>query len=117
MIVLMALFQILLVQLLVLHALQGHIQIGRDPNVFHVQQVNILQIIKDVMNVQMVQFQILLVQLLVLLAQQELMADKLMVEQERQEVLAEQYNSRAQAYRAKLAVSNDDPHFIQVVFK
>ncbi len=51
------------------------------------------------------------------LARQELMADKLIVEQERQEILDEQYNSRAQAYRAKHAVGNEDPHCIQVVFK
>lgn len=50
-------------------------------------------------------------------AQQELMADKFIIEQERQEVLNEQYNSRAQAYQAQLAVQNENPQFIQVVFK
>lgn len=49
--------------------------------------------------------------------QQELMADKFIIEQERQEVLNEQYNSRAQAYKAQLAVQNENPQFIQVVFK
>lgn len=49
--------------------------------------------------------------------QQELMADKFIVEQERQEILNEQYNSRAQAYQAQLAVQNENPQFIQVVFK
>ena len=49
--------------------------------------------------------------------QQELMADKFIVEQERQEIINEQYNSRAQAYQAQLAVQNENPQFIQVVFK
>ena len=45
------------------------------------------------------------------------MADKYIVEQERQEILNEQYNSRSQAYQAQLAVQNENPQFIQVVFK
>lgn len=51
------------------------------------------------------------------LAQQELMADKFIMEQERQEVYDEQYKSRAQAYQAKLATNSEEPHFIKVVFK
>lgn len=51
------------------------------------------------------------------LAQQELMADKLIIEQERQEVLNEQYLGRAQAYQAQQAIANENPQFIQVVFK
>ena len=50
-------------------------------------------------------------------AQQELMADKFIIEQERQEILNEQYNSRAQAYQAQLAAQNENPQLIQVVFK
>ena len=49
--------------------------------------------------------------------QQELMADKFMIEQERQEALNEQYITRAQAYQAQLAAQNENPQFIQVVFK
>lgn len=51
------------------------------------------------------------------LAQQELMADKLIIEQERQEILDEQYKGRAQAYQARQAFANENPQFIQVVFK
>ena len=51
------------------------------------------------------------------LAQQELMADKFMIEQERQEILEEQYKGRAQAYQARQAIANENPQFIQVVFK
>lgn len=50
-------------------------------------------------------------------AQQELMADKYIIEQERQEIINEQYNSRAQAYQAQQAAQNENPQFIQVVFK
>lgn len=51
------------------------------------------------------------------LAQQELMADKLIIEQERQEILSEQYAGRVQAYQAQQAIANENPQFIQVVFK
>ena len=51
------------------------------------------------------------------LAQQELMADKLIIEQERQEILNEQYAGRVQAYQAQQAIANENPQFIQVVFK
>ena len=51
------------------------------------------------------------------LAQQELMADKLIIEQERQEILEEQYKGRAQAYQARQAIANESPQFIQVVVK
>ena len=50
-------------------------------------------------------------------AQQELLADKFMIEQERQEILEEQYVGRAQAYQAQQAIANENPQFIQVVFK
>ncbi len=50
-------------------------------------------------------------------AQQELMADKLIIEQERQEALNEQYLTRTQAHQAQLAVQNESPQFTQVVFK
>ena len=50
-------------------------------------------------------------------AQQELMADILIIEQEQQEVIREQYASRAQVYQAQQAVANEAPQFIQVVFK
>ena len=50
-------------------------------------------------------------------AQQELLADKFMIEQERQEILEEQYAGRAQAYQAQQAIANENPQFIQVVFK
>jgi hypothetical protein len=50
-------------------------------------------------------------------AQQELMADKFIIEQERQEVLDEQYASRAQAYQTQQAIYSEIPQFIQVVFK
>ena len=49
--------------------------------------------------------------------QQELMADKFIIEQERQEALNEQYITRAQAYQAQLAAQNENPQLIQVVFK
>ena len=51
------------------------------------------------------------------LARQELMADKLIIEQERQEILEEQYLGRVQAYQAQQAIANENPQFIQVVFK
>ncbi len=51
------------------------------------------------------------------LAQQELMADKLIIEQERQEILNEQYKRRVQVYQAQQAFANENPQFIQVVFK
>ena len=50
-------------------------------------------------------------------AQQELMADKFIIEQERQEVIDEQYAGRAQAYQTRQAFNNENPQFIQVVFK
>ena len=50
-------------------------------------------------------------------AQQELLADKFMIEQERQEILEEQQAGRAQAYQAQQAITNENPQFIQVVFK
>lgn len=50
-------------------------------------------------------------------AQQELMADKYIIEQERQEILDEQYSGRAQAYQAQQAFNNENPQFIPVVFK
>jgi len=50
-------------------------------------------------------------------AQQELMADKYIIEQERQEILEEQYSGRVQAYQARQAFNNENPQFIQVVFK
>ena len=50
-------------------------------------------------------------------AQQELMADKFIIEQERQEILDEQYITRAQAQQAQQALQNENPQFIQVVFK
>ncbi len=50
-------------------------------------------------------------------AQQELMADKFIIEQERQEALHEQYITRAQAHQAQQAAINENPQFIQVVFK
>lgn len=50
-------------------------------------------------------------------AQQELMANKFIIEQERQEALNEQYITRAQAYQAQQAAINENPQFIQVVFK
>lgn len=50
-------------------------------------------------------------------AQQELMADIYIIEQERQELLDEQYYSRAQAYQAQQALLNEKPQFINVVFK
>lgn len=50
-------------------------------------------------------------------AQQELMADKFIIEQERQEALNEQYITRAQAHQAQQAAINENPQFIQVVFK
>ncbi|MBO4723676.1 MAG: hypothetical protein J5629_12225 [Muribaculaceae bacterium] len=46
-------------------------------------------------------------------AQQELMAEKFIIEQERQEILDEQYYSRVQ----QQALQNENPQFIQVVFK
>ncbi len=49
--------------------------------------------------------------------QQELMADKFIIEQERQEALNEQYITRAQAYQAQQAAQNENPQLIQVVFK
>lgn len=49
--------------------------------------------------------------------QQELMADRFIIEQERQEILEEQYRGRAQAYQAQQAFNNENPQFIQVVFK
>lgn len=51
------------------------------------------------------------------LAQQELMADKYIIEQERQEILEEQYSGRVQAYQARQTFNNENPQFIQVVFK
>ena len=51
------------------------------------------------------------------LAQQELMADKYIIEQERQEILDEQYITRTQAYQAQQALQSENPQFIQVVFK
>ena len=50
-------------------------------------------------------------------AKQELMADKFIIEQERQEALNEQYITRAQAHQAQQAAINENPQFIQVVFK
>lgn len=50
-------------------------------------------------------------------AQQELMADKFIIEQERQEALHEQYITRAQAHQAQQAAINENPQYIQVVFK
>ena len=50
-------------------------------------------------------------------AQQELMADRFIIEQERQEVLDEQYAGRAQAFQARQAFNNENPQFLQVVFK
>ncbi len=50
-------------------------------------------------------------------AQQELMADKFIIEQERQEILDEQYATRAQAQIAQQAMQNENPQFINVVFK
>ena len=50
-------------------------------------------------------------------AQQELMADKFIIEQERQEALHEQHITRAQAHQAQQAAINENPQFIQVVFK
>ena len=51
------------------------------------------------------------------LAQQELMADRFIIEQERQEILEEQYAGRVQAHRVQQAFTNENPQFIQVVFK
>lgn len=51
------------------------------------------------------------------LAQQELMADRFIIEQERQEILDEQYRGRTQAYQAQQAFNKENPQFIQVVFK
>ncbi len=51
------------------------------------------------------------------LAQQELMADRFIIEQERQEILEEQYAGRVQAHRVQQAIANENPQFIQVVFK
>lgn len=50
-------------------------------------------------------------------AQQELMADKYLIEQERLEILDEQYITRVQAQQTQQAVQNENPQFIQVVFK
>ncbi len=50
-------------------------------------------------------------------AQQELMADKYIIEQERQDIIDEHYASRAQAYQAQQELNNETPQFIQVVFK
>lgn len=50
-------------------------------------------------------------------AQQELLADKFIVEQERQAILNEQYITRTQAYQAQQALQSENPQFIQVVFK
>ena len=50
-------------------------------------------------------------------AQQELMADRYIIERERQEILEEQYSGRAQAYQARQAFNNENPQVIQVVFK
>ncbi len=50
-------------------------------------------------------------------AQQELMADKFIIEQERQEVLQEQYSGRARVYQARQSFANENPQLIQVVFK
>ena len=50
-------------------------------------------------------------------AQQELMADKYIIEQEREEVINEQYTTRAQLYRVQQTISNENPQLIQVVFK
>lgn len=50
-------------------------------------------------------------------AQQELMADQFIIEQERQEILDEQYAGRAQAFQAQQAIINENPQYIQVVFK
>lgn len=50
-------------------------------------------------------------------AQQELMADMFIIEQERQDIINEQHNSRAQTYQAQQAAQNETPQFIQVVFK
>ena len=50
-------------------------------------------------------------------AQQELMADKYIAKQERQEILDEQYNSRVRAHQVQQARQNENPQFIQVVFK
>lgn len=49
--------------------------------------------------------------------QQELMADKFIIEQERQEALNEQFITRTQAHQAQQAAINENPQFIQVVFK
>lgn len=50
-------------------------------------------------------------------AQQELMADIFIIEQERQEALKEQYITRAQTLQTQQAVQNENPQLIQVVFK
>jgi len=50
-------------------------------------------------------------------AQQELLADKYIIEQERQEILEEQYSGRSQAYQARQAFNNENPQLIPVVFK
>lgn len=50
-------------------------------------------------------------------AQQELMADRFIIEQEREEALSEQYITRAQIQQAQQAMRNENPQFIQVVFK
>lgn len=55
------------------------------------------------------------------LAQQELMADRYIAEQEREEMMEEQNSSRAMYYHARHELksqnNNDEPQFIQVVFK
>lgn len=49
--------------------------------------------------------------------QQELLADQYIIEQERQEILDEQYAGRAQVFQAQQSIKNDNPQFLQVVFK
>jgi len=50
-------------------------------------------------------------------AQQELMADRFIMEQEREELKIEQGYNRAQVYQARQTVANNNPQVIQVVFK
>ena len=50
-------------------------------------------------------------------AQQELMADMFVIEQEREEIKMEQDYSRAKTYQAQRQFNNENPQFIQVVFK
>ena len=50
-------------------------------------------------------------------AQQELMADMFVIEQEREEIKMEQDYSRAKTYQAQRQFNNENPQYIQVVFK